>query len=112
MAVSARHLVRVVCRPAQAAAFELAGVVPEVAPDAPRALEALKRLAGEDSVAVILVDEGLHQALPADLRLRLDRQAEPIVTPFPSPKWDGPLAAEAYVLEILRRAIGYRVRPR
>jgi hypothetical protein len=30
----------------------------------------------------------------------------------PAPNWDRRSAAEAYVMDILRQAIGYRVRPR
>jgi vacuolar-type H+-ATPase subunit F/Vma7 len=50
--------------------------------------------------------------LPRELLARLDRQALPIVTPVPVPQWDERSEAEAYILEILRQAIGYRVRPR
>ena len=36
----------------------------------------------------------------------------PVVAPFPAPSWDVKGEAEAYILEILRQAIGYRVRLR
>ncbi|MFO0597981.1 MAG: V-type ATP synthase subunit F [Myxococcaceae bacterium] len=104
--------VRVVCRPAQVSGFALAGLEADVAPDAARAAELLKRLALDARVGMVLVDEQLHRALPAELRQRLDRLAQPMITPFPSPAWDEAGAAEDYVLEILRQAIGYRVRPR
>jgi hypothetical protein len=46
---------------------------------------------------------------------RLDRRTSPALVPFPSPtraSWEGRGLAEEYVLEILRQAVGYRVRPR
>ena len=43
---------------------------------------------------------------------RLDREALPVIAPVPAPRWDERSEAEAYILEILRQAIGYRVRPR
>ncbi len=110
--MSSSHLVRVVCRPAQAAGFALAGVEVELAADVARAVEVLKRLCSQPKLAIVLVDAQLHRALPVEVRQRLDRLAQPIVAPFPSPAWDEAAEAEEYVLEILRQAIGYRVRPR
>ena len=112
MELSPGHLVRVVCAPAQAAGFCLAGLQVDVAPDMPRALEVLRTLCADVNVGVVLVDQTLHAALPVDFRRRLERQARPMVTPFPAPVWNETAAAEEYVLEILRQAIGYRVRPR
>ena len=90
--------VRVVCRPRLAPGFALAGVAADEADD-PR-------------VGVVLVEDDLHRALPPDLVARIDRDGRPVVAPFPSPSWDGRRVAEEYVLEILRQAVGYRVRPR
>jgi len=104
--------VRVVCRPALAPGFELAGLVVDRAEDAAAATDEVRRLAEDPKVGVVLVEEVLHRALPEDLVSRLDRQGHPIVASFPSPRWDGTSVAEDYVLEILRQAVGYRVRPR
>jgi vacuolar-type H+-ATPase subunit F/Vma7 len=104
--------VRIVCRPALAPGFELAGVPVDTAVDGAAATEVLRRLAGDPKVGIVLVDAVLHRALPDEVRARLERQARPLVTPFPPPAWDEAAEAEAYVLEILRQAIGYRVRPR
>ena len=112
MELTSGHLVRVVCKPAQAAGFELAGVECTVAADVTRAIDALKRLSNDRKVGIVLLDAQLHAALPTELRRRLDRAAQPMVTPFPSPTWNESASAEEYVLEILRQAIGYRVRPR
>ena len=104
--------VRVVCRPDLAAGFELAGLTVTRAVDAGAAGDHLRRLAADAHVGMVLVDEGLYRLLPADLKARLDRQALPVVAPIPAPDWDARIAAETYILEILRQAIGYRVRPR
>jgi vacuolar-type H+-ATPase subunit F/Vma7 len=103
---------RVVSRPSLAAGFELAGIAVTRVADAAAAAEAMRQLAADTTVGMVLVDAVLYHALPRDLTTRLDRQALPVVAPFPSPTWDVEGEAEAYVLEILRQAIGYRVRPR
>jgi len=104
--------VRVVTRSALAAGFELAGLPVTRADDATAATDAVTRCAADDDVGIVLVDEMLYHALPHDLLRRLDRQALPMITPIPVSRWDERGEAEAYVLEILRQAIGYRVRPR
>jgi vacuolar-type H+-ATPase subunit F/Vma7 len=104
--------VRVLCRREIAAGFELAGVEPiAVASDA-EAAEALRRLARERRVGVVLIEERLHHALPHELVARIDRASSPLLVPFPSPAFEGRGLAEEYVLAILRQAVGYRVRPR
>lgn len=104
--------VRVVSRPELAAGFELAGLAVTRAADAAAAAGAVKRLAADADVGMVLIDEALYRALPRDLVARLDRRALPILAPVPAPLWDARSAAEAYVMDILRQAIGYRVRPR
>jgi vacuolar-type H+-ATPase subunit F/Vma7 len=104
--------VRVLCRPALAPGFALAGLDVVRAADGSAAASALRRLEGERDLGMVLVDDVLYRALPSELKARFDRQALPVVAPFPSPAWDEASEAEAYVLEILRQAIGYRVRPR
>jgi vacuolar-type H+-ATPase subunit F/Vma7 len=103
--------VRVLCTSALAPGFALAGLAVDTA-DASAAAEALRGLAAQPQVGVVLIEDRLYRALPTELLKRLDRNATPIVAPFPSPAWDERSVAEEYVLEILRQAIGYRVRPR
>ena len=104
--------VRLIVHPTRAAGFHLAGLATIEAADAAAATAQLTRLAADPDVGVVLIDAGLYQALPRDVTARLERQAIPVVAPVPTPDWDEQLEAEAYVLEILRQAIGYRVRPR
>lgn len=104
--------VHVVCRRALAPGFELAGLVVDRAEDGAAAADEVQRLAEDPRIGVVLVEGELHRALPEELVSRLDRRGVPIVASFPSPSWDGRSVAEDYVLEILRQAVGYRVRPR
>jgi vacuolar-type H+-ATPase subunit F/Vma7 len=69
-------------------------------------------LSREPEVGVVLVEEDLFEALPEELHRSLERQPLPIVVPFPGPTWVKRPPPEAYVVELLRRAIGYRVRLR
>jgi vacuolar-type H+-ATPase subunit F/Vma7 len=102
--------VRVVCRPELAAGFELAGLRADTALDGRSARERLAELADDPGVGIVLLEERLQRALPADFALRLERQPRPLVSVFPSPGFAAGAATEEAVLEILRRAIGYRVR--
>lgn len=104
--------VHVVCRPATAAGFQLCGLEPQLARDGVEAAARLKELAADPKCGVVLVDDLLYRALPAELKARYDRAASVLVAPFPVPAWGEQEAAEEYVLGLLRAAIGYRVRAR
>jgi vacuolar-type H+-ATPase subunit F/Vma7 len=99
------------CRPAIAAGFRLAGLTPLEADDAEEGSRKLTALVDAGEVGVVLVEESFYAALPAITRARLARRAIPIVVPFPGPSWVAPReGAEAFIAELLRQAIGYRVR--
>lgn len=102
--------VRVVCRPELAPGFALTGVAVDQAAPGAEAGAALAALLGRTDVGVVLIEDRLYQGLPDEVRRRADRSAAPVVVPFPSPAWDAAPPAEQYVVELLRRAIGYRVR--
>lgn len=106
--------VRAICRRPAALGLGLAGVTCLEADDAEAASAHLAALASEPAGGgVILIEQSLHDALPRSLRRGLTRAGLPILMPFPGPDLDraGP-APEAELLEILRRAIGYRLRLR
>lgn len=105
------HTVRVLSQPATAAGFALAGLVPETA-DEGGVDTALRALLQRRDLGVILLEESLYAALALDLRSVVDRVAQPVVVPFPGPAWRAAPSAEEQVVELLRRAIGYRVRLR
>jgi len=104
--------VHIVTRPELSAGFRLAGLPVTEAADAAAAAALLRRLAIDPDAGIVLVDGALYDGLPRELTARIERQALPVVAPVPAPNWSEAAEAEAYVLEILRQAIGYRVRPR
>lgn len=106
------HGVRVLCRPATQAGFALAGLVPDAATDEGATEAALRALLARRELGVVLIEESLYAALAPELRALVDRVAQPVVVPFPGPAWQPAPSAEAQVVELLRRAIGYRVRLR
>ena len=59
---------------------------------------------------MLLIDERLHRGLPEEMRRELSRRPLPMIVPFPGPSWAEQRDPDAYVLELLRQAIGYRVR--
>ena len=103
--------VRVLCRPAIAAGFRLAGFTPDEAEDATEGALRLAALVDQPDVGVVLVQQDFYAALPEADRRGLSRRPLPLVVPFPTPSWapalEGP---EAFITELLRQAIGYRVR--
>jgi vacuolar-type H+-ATPase subunit F/Vma7 len=92
--------------------FRLAGVRPRVADSPEAAYNLLDEMVQEGAWGVILVQEDL---LPRPLPASWQRPAAgiPILIPFPGPSRERPPGeAEAYVAELLRQAVGYRVRLR
>ncbi|HEU5169274.1 MAG TPA: V-type ATP synthase subunit F [Gemmatimonadales bacterium] len=105
------YAIRVLCHPAVAAGFRLAGLAPVEAADAAEGARRLAAMLAERDAGVILVEDDFHAALPDSMRRGLARRVLPMVVPFPGPAWAAPAAGpEAFVAELLRQAIGYRVR--
>jgi vacuolar-type H+-ATPase subunit F/Vma7 len=103
--------VRVLCRPETGAGFALAGLQPVDAATAEQGRERLQELLAQPDVGVVLMEEGWYESLPDDLRRQLGRRPLPMVVPFPEPAWgEGAATPEGYIIELLRRVIGYRVR--
>ena len=106
-----RYRVQVLCRPAIAAGFRLAGLRPDTATDAAEGARRLTAMLQEPDVGVVLAQADFLAALPESERRALARRPLPMVVPFPTPTWAPEEAApEAFIAELLRRAIGYRVR--
>jgi vacuolar-type H+-ATPase subunit F/Vma7 len=99
--------VLVVASSAVAAGFRLAGVRAEAPASAQAARELLR--APPHEVALLLVEESCLEGLAAPERRAIDRRPMPVLVPFPVPTAERADAIDE-VLEILRRAIGYRVR--
>ena len=106
------HTLRVVCRPAVCDGFALAGVRALPAVDGTEAAATLARLIEQPELGVVLVEEVLYRALPRERHDALERRALPVVVPFPGPRAGARPSAEVELVNLLRDAIGYRVRLR
>jgi vacuolar-type H+-ATPase subunit F/Vma7 len=100
----------VIASPGLSTGFSLAGVEVIPAVDGQVAGRELDRLVDEASAGVVIIDEPLYRELPEEQRRSLNRLAAPVVIPVPGPDWSAESTAHEYIVEILRRAIGYRVR--
>jgi vacuolar-type H+-ATPase subunit F/Vma7 len=90
--------------------FALAGVpVFEATSGADAALQ-IEHLAETEGAGIVLIDEPLYRDIPEEIRRGLQRSALPVVIPVPGPDWTSEASAHEYIVEILRRAIGYRVK--
>jgi vacuolar-type H+-ATPase subunit F/Vma7 len=106
------HLVGVVSDASVTLGFRLAGLRPHVADSREAAARIRDEMVEGARWGVILVQEDLMpETLPTSWRR--SGQGLPIVVPFPAPKRERTVGeAEAYVAELLRQAVGYRVRLR
>ena len=104
-----RRLV-VIASPGLSTGFALAGVPVFEASDGVDAARQIERLVDEVNAGVIIIDEPLYRDLPEEVRRTLRRAALPVVIPVPGPDWTTESTAHEYIVEILRRAIGYRVK--
>ena len=105
------HALRVVCRPEVAPGFALAGIRAVEAATTDAGAAAVRELLSHPDVGVALVQDVFYDALPDDIRRRVARRPLPMLVPFPGPAWTArPAEAEAYIVELLRQVIGYRVR--
>ena len=103
--------VRVLARPEIGAGFSLAGLRSVDTASGEQARERLQELLAAPDVGVVLMEEAFYGQLPEELRRQLGRRPLPMVVPFPEPAWTGVAeGAEAYIVELLRQVIGYRVR--
>ncbi len=105
------YAVHVIARPQVASGFSLAGVHTDEAPDSTESAGRLRELLHDPAAGVVLLEDSFYDALPDDLRAELGRRPLPMVVPVPGPEWgEQRTAAEAYIVELLRQVIGYRVR--
>jgi vacuolar-type H+-ATPase subunit F/Vma7 len=107
------YALHVIARPQVAAGFGLAGVRADEAPDAAEGVARLREQLHDPAAGVVMLEDSFYDALPDDLRAELGRRPLPMVVPVPGPQWgERRTAAEAYIVELLRQVIGYRVRLR
>jgi vacuolar-type H+-ATPase subunit F/Vma7 len=105
--------IAVLASPATAGGWRLAGLDVGEAETASAGAAALEALLDAPDVGVVLVEQPLYDALDADARTALSRRPLPMVVPYPAPApLPGAAGADAVIAELLRQAIGYRVRLR
>jgi vacuolar-type H+-ATPase subunit F/Vma7 len=105
------YRIHVVAPPGIAAGFRLAGLAVGEASTPREAEDLLRTEAACPDAGVILVQQALYDALPLVMRRELERRPLPIVVPVPAAQWaEARRRPEDYILELLQRAVGYRVR--
>jgi vacuolar-type H+-ATPase subunit F/Vma7 len=103
--------VRVLASTATSAGYRLAGLTVDEVGNRADAGVRLGAAASDAGIGIILVEQRLLDAVPPSVRRGVDRRPLPIIVPIPAPNWEhAPGDAESYIVELLRRAIGYRVR--
>ena len=100
----------VITSPGLSAGFALAGVPVFEASDGADAARQIGHLVDEMNAGVIIMDEPLYEDLPEEIKRDLRKSAHPVVIPVPGPDWTTETTAHEYIVEILWRAIGYRVK--
>lgn len=108
-----KYTARVICRPEVASGFALAGLPTVEAGSREEGAARLLALAAHPEIGVILIEDRFYEGLPEDARRAIGRRPLPMIVPFAGPAWaESAVAAENYIVEILRQAIGYSVRLR
>ncbi len=108
-----KRAVRIVCRSELAPGFALSGLPIDEARTPADGAARIAAVARDPEVGLLLADEACWTALPESERSALLRRALPLIVPFPGPAWaPAAAAAGAHLAEILRQALGYRVRLR
>ena len=104
---------RVLCRPEVMLGFGLGGLRTVPAGNPREAADRMEELERGGDAGVVLVENALYDALPEDTRKKVSRRPLPLVVPFPGPvRTRRADQAEAYIVELLRQVVGYRVRLR
>lgn len=101
--------VAIICRPELVGAFGLAGLAAEAAEDSTEVTRQVLRHR-DAGTSFVLIQQELLDALPQRTRHAWEHRALPAIVPFPGPTWRREAPAEHYIIEILRQAVGYRVK--
>ena len=99
----------VVATPDVADGFRLAGPATIVARPGPEAASALRAVAAEGDVGLVLVTADLWASVDEQLRASLERSARPIVLSIPAGVVTDFATRRQLLGEMLERAIGYRI---
>ncbi|NJD29874.1 MAG: hypothetical protein FIA92_16475 [Chloroflexi bacterium] len=95
--------------PALADGFRLSGVATIVVRSGPETVGSLRELAADEEIGLVLVTADLWAALDDRTRDRFEGLARPIVLVIPAGAPTDLATRRELVVEMLRRAIGYRI---
>ena len=99
----------VVAAPAVADGFRLAGAATITARPGIEAAAALRGLAADAGVGLVLVTADLWEGVEERHRATYERLVRPIVLPIPAGVVTDPMMRRQLLGEMLERAIGYRI---
>jgi vacuolar-type H+-ATPase subunit F/Vma7 len=106
-----RLRVHVIASPGFATGFRLAGFAVDEVSTPREAFDRFVAALAQADLGILLVEQRLLDTLPTVVRRDAERRPVPVIVPIPSPAWAGQKSdAENFILELLRRTIGYRVR--
>jgi vacuolar-type H+-ATPase subunit F/Vma7 len=110
--LNARHVVALGA-PEMAVGFALGAIPAEEARTTEAGVARLIEMLSSADIGVILADERFVNALPDVIRRQVMRRPTPVLVPVPRPMWgEAPGEVGAYILDLLQRAVGYRMRLR
>jgi vacuolar-type H+-ATPase subunit F/Vma7 len=95
-----------------ASGFALTGLEVVPAEDADAAREALLEAAGKPEYGLLIVEEGLLEAMEPRIREALLARNAPLIVSIPGElRWSAPSGPQAddYVAALIRRAVGYQL---
>lgn len=91
--------------------FRLAGVEAVAAAGPVEAERLLHAWLAEGSTAVVLVTQTLVDGFSEAMRRRIEKLSLPLVIPLPLvPAWQKEQPSQRYILDLIRRAIGYQMK--
>lgn len=107
-----KGVVQVLCTPEVAPGFALAGTRPVESVTPEESAHRLRELLADPDCAIVLMQDRLYAGVPEEVHRQLANRPFPLVVPFPGPLPTEAETFEARLAELLRQAIGYRVRLR
>ena len=101
----------VITTPDLAPGFELAGVETFAVESVEQAETTLNQLMADEEASLIVVRQGLLEAMNARLQRRVGRSFQPVVVAIPGgiPALTAGGKRQQYLTDLIRRAIGFRI---
>ncbi len=91
--------------------FALAGIPVIETESREEAVARLAEVLQHEDLGIVVAEPAVVQALPEFIRRKLARQSTPILLSLNTPDWSAePEGRSSEILDLLQRAIGYRVR--